>query len=90
MYIKRVTADDDDIDVSAFASLKGVLLTPGSDAATAAIYDAAAVAGATPIIKVKAPSDASVYVPFDEDVVAKTAVSVDLTGTDPELYLFFE
>lgn len=89
MYIKRITADDNNIDVKEFATLKGILLTPGSDAATAALYDSLTVTG-TDIISVKAPAGQSVYVPFDEDVTAKTGMSVDLTGTSPLLYLFFE
>lgn len=89
MYLKRLTADDNNIDVNALATVRGILLTPGSDAATAAIYDALTVTG-NPIFKIKAPAGQSVFIPFTDGFDFKTGISVDVTGTDPELYLYLE
>jgi len=95
MYVKKLTADNDDIDVKAYASLKGILLTAGSDAATAIIYDAETVAAGasagSDLATVKVVAGTSVYVPFmDGCLVGKSAISVDVSGTSPLLYLYFE
>lgn len=91
MYIKRITADNDDIDVKAFASLKGILLTAGSDAAAIALYDSLTVTG-TDKFSIKAATGTSFFVPIPSDFGQnfKTGVSVDITGTSAVAYLYFE
>ncbi len=91
MYIKRITTDDNNIDVNTMASLRGILLVAGVDAAAAAIYDALTVTG-TAKLNIKAPAGTSFYLPIpgDNGFAFRVGASVDVTGTTPEAYFFFE
>lgn len=91
MYIKPVTADNNDIDVKVMASLRGILLVAGVDAAQLDVYDALTVTG-TPKLTIKTPAGTSFFLPIpgDNGLSLKVGGSVDVTGTSPLAYLFFE
>lgn len=91
MELITISADNNDIDRAPFTKLLGVYLTPGSDAATIAVYDAATVTGTAKVIlkgSVAGKSEAFYFgypgIPF------KTAISVDITGTSAVAYLLVE
>lgn len=63
------------------AYLKSVVLTGGSDAATAIVK--AGGSGGTTILTIKAAASTTVAVPLDGDVYCADGIHVALTGTTP-------
>lgn len=77
--IKHVTATGD--IVTSTAPLRSVVLTGGSDAATAVVK--AGGSGGTTILTVKAATATTVAVPLNADVICSGGIHVTLTGTAP-------
>jgi len=87
MELIRVAASNDNIDLKAWTKVHAVILTSGSDASSATIFDSVAQSGATSKLTIKSGAAATTVVDLDNGVPFKTAISVTLTGTTPELFL---
>lgn len=91
MYVKRITASDDNIDVQNFASLQLAVLIGGSAASTAILFDGQTQAAGTNVGMLAAVIGGSCVVPFDcGEFAFKNGCSVTLAGTGAVLYLYFE
>jgi len=91
MYVKKLTADNDDIDVSAYASLCGAVLVAAAADASVIIYDGATVAGGTDIMKLAAVIGTTVSPNLGgKQIPLKAGASVDITGAGAVLYLYFD
>lgn len=89
MEIKRITADDNDVEsLAPGTKIVGAWLVGGSDAATADIHDALTVTG-NPVISLKAAiNTVSSYLYFgSQGIPFKTGISVNLTGTGMILFI---
>lgn len=90
MQIVRVAADNNDIDLKAYAKVYGLYLMAGSGAnAQADVYDAATVTG-TAIVSIAAVQASSEAFLFPGGVQFKTAISVDMTGAGAVLHLLVD
>ena len=90
MEIKRITADDDDVEsLAPGTKIVGAWLVGGSNAATADIHDSLTVAAANIKITLKAATNTvSSYLYFGSQGIAfKTGISVDLTGSGMVLFI---
>lgn len=86
MELIRIAADNDNIDLSPFTKVHGVYLVGGSDAANIDVYDSLTVTG-TAKITLKTPTVTSNSFCFEEGVLFRTGISVDIGGTAAVAYL---
>ena len=90
MEIKRITADDNDVEsLAPGTKIIGAWLVGGSDAATADIHDSLTVAAANIKITLKAAiNTVSPYLNFgSQGIPFNTGISVNLTGTGMVLFI---
>lgn len=89
MEIKRITADDNDVEsLVAGTKIIGVWLIGGSDAATADIHDEVTVTGNPKITLKAAINTVSPYLYFGSQGISfNMGISVNLTGTGMVLFI---
>lgn len=89
MEIKRITADNNDVEsLAPGTKIIGAWLVGGSDAATADIHDALTVVGSPKITLKAAINTVSSYLYFGEiGIPFNTGISVNLTGTGMVLFI---
>lgn len=90
MIVKKITASNDDIDVSDFSSLKKAVLNGGSANSTAIIFDGRTQSGGIDVLKLSAIIADTADVDFEDgELPLKNGCSVTLAGTGAVLYLYF-